>query len=121
MQVLKALEDADAQDAAADDKMVTDMAEAWGDLVREVWVEWAREQPDCKPSWIEPWATLEARQRDIDTRIATAVANRVLAHLKCEKHRLIVAVDELILHERGTRADVLRLYETRADELRQPW
>ena len=44
-----------------------------GELVREVWVEWAREQPDAKPSWLVPWAELDAGQREVDARIESAV------------------------------------------------
>jgi hypothetical protein len=120
MQVLRALEDEEELDAAADAEMITDMAEAWGIVVRCTWMEWALEQPNCKPSWVEPWATLEDRQKDVDRRIAIAVANHVLAHLKREKHRLIAAVDELILHERQTRGDMVRFHETSLAELIQP-
>jgi hypothetical protein len=43
--------------------------EALGRLVRVVWVEWAREQPNPKPSWLKPWEELEEPDREVDRRI----------------------------------------------------
>jgi hypothetical protein len=54
-------------------------------------------------------------------RIGQAVANRYRSILAARKHALIVTIDGLVHHERRTRADVLALYERRADELRKPW
>jgi hypothetical protein len=119
--VLKAHEDAAADVAAADAAAIADLGEQLGEVVRDTWVEWAREQPDCKASWIVPWATLDAAQRDVDTRIGQAVANAVLAHLAAQKHRLIVVVDELILHERKTRAEMLAFHLAKVNELQNPW
>lgn len=47
--------------------------EAGGRLVREVWIEWAREQPDPKPSWLVPWEALSESDREVDRRIAERV------------------------------------------------
>lgn len=47
---------------------------ALGMLVRAVWVAWAREQPDAKPSWLAGWAELDDGQREVDCRIGEAVA-----------------------------------------------
>jgi hypothetical protein len=44
-----------------------------GRLVREIWVQWAREQPDPKPSWLLPWEDLDAGQREVDMRIGEAL------------------------------------------------
>lgn len=52
---------------------MTDSREALGRLVRETWVEWAREQPDPKPSWLVPWEDLDEGQREVDMRIGEAV------------------------------------------------
>ena len=46
-----------------------------GKKVREVWITWAREQPDPKPSWLLPWDRLSPADRDVDTRIGTRLAN----------------------------------------------
>lgn len=47
--------------------------EELGRVVRETWVAWAREQPDCKPSWLVPWDELDAGQREVDMRIGAGV------------------------------------------------
>ncbi|MEV0826414.1 hypothetical protein [Nonomuraea rubra] len=46
-----------------------------------MWVEWAREQSDPKPSWLLPWEELDDGQREVDMRIGEALfhANRALA------------------------------------------
>jgi len=45
-----------------------------GPLVRQVWVDWAREQPDPKPGWLTGWDDLDEGQREVDMRIGEAVA-----------------------------------------------
>lgn len=44
-----------------------------GRMVRQIWVEWAREQPDPKPSWLLPWEELDDGQREVDMRIGDAL------------------------------------------------
>lgn len=44
-----------------------------GMFVRQVWVDWAREQPDPKPSWLLPWADLDPGQQEVDMRIGAAL------------------------------------------------
>ncbi len=48
--------------------MTTDR-EALGRKVRTVWVTWAREQPNPKPSWLVPWEDLDELDREVDRRI----------------------------------------------------
>ena len=50
--------------------------EALGRIVRETWVNWAKEQPDAggHPSWLVPWDELPERDREVDRRIGSAVA-----------------------------------------------
>lgn len=55
--------------------------EALGALVREVWVQWAREQPDPKPSWLTPFEELDEGQREVDMRIGEVVASAVRERL----------------------------------------
>jgi hypothetical protein len=43
--------------------------EALGRLVREVWVAWARDQPDAKPTWLVGWDDLPTRDQEVDRRI----------------------------------------------------
>ena len=40
-----------------------------GRMVRQEWVEWAKEQPNPKPSWLIPWEELDDGQREVDMRI----------------------------------------------------
>lgn len=47
--------------------------EALGRRVREVWVEWAREQPDPKPSHLVGWDDLDEGNREVDMRIGDAL------------------------------------------------
>jgi hypothetical protein len=44
-----------------------------GRLVRQVWVQWAREQPDPKPSWLLAWEERDDGQREVDMRIGAAL------------------------------------------------
>ena len=48
-------------------------ADYLGQIVRNVWVRWAKEQPDCKPEWIAPWEDLPERIKDVDRRIGEEV------------------------------------------------
>lgn len=62
-----------------------------GKLVRMTWVEWAREQEDPKPHWLEPWSALDEPMREVDRRIgervagvAAALADREIGRLEKE-------------------------------------
>ena len=48
--------------------------EALGRLVREVWVECARELPGPKPSHLLPWDDLDDWNKEVDRRIGERVA-----------------------------------------------
>lgn len=63
-----------ARPPAAPDTGDVDAREAGGRLVREVWIEWAREQPNPKASWLAPWEGLSEPDREVDRRIAERVA-----------------------------------------------
>lgn len=45
------------------------MREALGRIVREVWIKWAQEQPNPKPSWLVPYDQLSEPDKDVDNRI----------------------------------------------------
>lgn len=60
------------------------LRERVGREVRRVWVAWAREQPDPKPSWLVPWEALGEADREVDRRIglrlyALGVADGIVA------------------------------------------
>lgn len=48
--------------------------EALGEIVRGVWIQWAKEQPSLKPSWLVPWEGLSEPDKEVDRRIGVALA-----------------------------------------------
>lgn len=40
--------------------------EALGKVVRNVWISWARMQPNPKPSWLVPWEELSEPDKEVD-------------------------------------------------------
>jgi hypothetical protein len=83
--------------------------EALGRFVREVWVQWASDQADAKPSWLVVWDELEPGQREVDCRIGESVAAVIRAveetgaQAATRDLRLLVAV---LLRQLGHRAVV---------------
>lgn len=47
--------------------------ESLGRFVREIWIEWAQEQPNPKPSWLVPWEGLSEPDKEVDRRIGRAL------------------------------------------------
>lgn len=43
--------------------------ERLGRIVREVWIAWAKEQPNPKASWLVPWEGLSEPDKEVDRRI----------------------------------------------------
>lgn len=48
-------------------------SDAIGRRVREVWIEWAKQQPSPKPSWLVPYDDLSEADKDADRRIGEAL------------------------------------------------
>lgn len=48
--------------------------EVLGKLVRLEWMDWAREHPQPKPSWLTPWEELTEPEREVDRRIGERIA-----------------------------------------------
>jgi len=46
-----------------------------GKIVRDAWIEWAKEQPSPKASWLVPYEELSQPDKDADIRIGWAVVN----------------------------------------------
>lgn len=85
--VARSLDECDAlRSASAHDR------EFLGRLVRKVWIDWAREQPSPKPSWLVPWDGLSEPDREVDRRIGEQVASVATALMQREVERLEVAV-----------------------------
>lgn len=74
--------------------MSDDSREALGRLVREVWVKWAKEQLDPKPSWLVPWEGLAEPDREVDRRIGEAVARATEEALPPEVQRVLALYRE---------------------------
>lgn len=52
-----------------DDHVAVPKREELGRLVRSIWLEWAKEQPNPKPSWLLPWEELSEPEKEVDRRI----------------------------------------------------
>ena len=70
--------------------------EALGRRVREVWVEWAREQDEPKPSWLVGWDDLGEPDREVDRRIG-----ETLHGLGVAAHAQVIERLEAELADRG--------------------
>jgi hypothetical protein len=46
-----------------------------GRIVRNAWIEWAKEQPNLKASWLVPYDELNQADKDADIRIGQAVVD----------------------------------------------
>ena len=49
------------------------MRESLGRRVREVWIEWAKRQPNPKPSWLVPYDELSEPDKEADRCIGSAI------------------------------------------------
>jgi hypothetical protein len=49
--------------------------EELGIQVRNVWLVWAREQPNPKSHWLRPWEQLTKPEKDVNRRIGEALYN----------------------------------------------
>ncbi|CAE6899715.1 hypothetical protein [Paraburkholderia domus] len=50
-----------------------------GQIVREAWVKWAKQQPNPKPSWLAQYAELSEADKEADRQIGEAVLQWVLS------------------------------------------
>lgn len=88
--------------------------EALGRKVREVWIAWANEQSNPKPSWLLPWDKLVESDKEVDRRIGMAIAMDVITYARKQW------VDQKNLFERHTKSvsDFLNeLYSIAVDPL----
>ena len=53
--------------------MTPETREILGRYVRKIWIEWAREQPVQKASWLIPWEDMPEEDREVDRRIGEAL------------------------------------------------
>jgi hypothetical protein len=92
--------------------------EALGRRVREVWVEWAREQPGPKPSHLVGWDDLDEGNREVDMRIGEALAEPyedLLSSLWLYINWRFVT-KQLTTEQKDLFADAIDTYHARANE-----
>jgi len=91
--------------------------EELGREVRAVWVKWAGEQPDPKPSWLVPWEGLSEPDKEVDRRIGERIY--ALAQGDTESMLLrVVQVLNLLRVSTDQFAGAMYRYEDRAKEER---
>ena len=56
------------------DRPVSTDRETLGRIVRKVWIDWAKEQPSPKDSWLVPWEGLAEPDKEVDRRIGETIA-----------------------------------------------
>jgi hypothetical protein len=66
------------------------LRERLGMRVREVWIHWAKEQPNPKPSWLVPWEALSEPDKEVDRRIGTAIwGDCIFAHSEAIANQMV--------------------------------
>lgn len=85
-----------------------DERERLGRIVRNVWIEWAREHPNPKPSWLHPWEDLTGPEREGNRRIAWALVSVYRPQMR-------VLLDALERAEAGRDAALVALAERTAE------
>jgi hypothetical protein len=53
-----------------------------GRMVREVWIEWARQQPVAKEHWLKPYDQLDEPDKEVDRRIGERLYAQGLGALR---------------------------------------
>jgi hypothetical protein len=67
-----------------------------GALVRAVWIAWAEEQPNPKPSWLVPYHMLSEPDKEVDRRIGDALFGLGRASRDDEVRRLDDLVERML-------------------------
>lgn len=57
----------------SDQQQASVIREELGKRVRQYWLEWAKQQPDPRPSWLLPWEELDESQREADRQIGAGM------------------------------------------------
>jgi 3-hydroxyacyl-CoA dehydrogenase len=81
--------------------------EALGIRVRQVWIEWAKTQPDPKPSWLLPWEEMLEADKEVDRMIGETIAGEAWD----EADEEIEAVQERLEAQRQTAKTLLSLVD----------
>lgn len=70
-----------------------ELRERLGRRVREVWIEWAKTQPNPKPSWLQPWEELTEPEREVDRMIGEAIYDDTLDEDEAKSRALEAQLD----------------------------
>lgn len=83
-------------------RMSNEMRELYGREVRHVWMQWAKEQPNPKPSWLVDWDVLTEAEREVDRRIGEALVNLAESHFTHAPGRALFQLGKVTLHSGQT-------------------
>lgn len=84
--------------------------EILGKVVRQVWIEWANEQPNAKPSWLLPWEELSEPEREVDRRIGETIASLISEPMETALATLTRERDEAKQEADRLRAEMVETY-----------
>lgn len=74
---------------------MSELRERLGMRVREVWIEWAKTQPNPKPSWLVPWDQLGEPDKEADRCIGAALwGDFVAEHSEALANHLLLKMSE---------------------------
>lgn len=73
----------------------------FGRRVREIWVKWASEQPNPKPSWLVRYQDLPEPEKEVDRRIGEGIAIDVLQAIGLLMGESVVALHAERLEAEG--------------------
>lgn len=89
--------------------------EEGGRAVRHAWVEWAKTQPNPKPSWLVPYDDLSEPDKEADRQIAQYLAQTFLRDLR-EKLSAAEAELETLRSRNGMLEDMLEVLGVSEDQ-----
>ena len=88
--------------------------EQLGGVVRLVWLEWAKEQPNPKPSWLLPWKDLTDHEKEVDRRIGERLVTLATPLLE-DAHERIADLERENKRLRKAGLDMLNDYALSLD------
>lgn len=91
--------------------------EALGQRVREVWLYWARNQPNPKPSWLVQWPELPESDREVDRLIGETVAHESTSFFRAENATLQTAAADYAKAAEASAALVEKLTRERDEAI----
>jgi hypothetical protein len=87
------------------EKKEDNLEETLGKRVREVWIMWAKEQPNPKDSWLTSWEELSEPDKEVDRRIGIALWGDFINELKKQTELLANQIIKEELHRKEKRGE----------------